>query len=326
MTDSTKRLGALERSLKRERAARKRSEELLESKSRELYTANKQLEDAYSATVEVFANLVGGRGGRSSESMRAMGHDAVALAKKMGLDGQAAQNVYLASLLCDLGKLTIPDRLIELAYVELSKAQRDIFHNHPQLAYEALLGMQPLERVAEIVLCHCELANGEGYPRRLSWDEIALEAKIVCVTKDFDGLQRGKILDAKLTDSEAKQYLVTHRSDRYSPEIVDEFLAVHAEKVTDTTADIEKRLTPQALTAGMIITRDIVNESGVLILPAGRVLHDETIERLRKLVASTSRDMLVYVISAQDAKRRAEQAALDGAPEELDSEDNPIHS
>lgn len=301
MSDAPK-PGAAERAIARERAARKRAEQLLESKSSELYAAQQQLQSAYSATVEVFANIVGGRSGRTSEDMRALGRDAMALARKLGLKSAATQDVYLAFLLCELGKLALPDELFESPYVKLSKRKRDHFHTHPQLAYEALMALPPLENVAEIILWHCEHSNGKGYPNRRDWSQMPTEAKIVAVIKDFDALQRGALLDGCLTDNEALQFLQTHKDDRYSSDIVSAFIEYHQSKVLDTTADVEQRLTPQSLVPGMILTRDLLNDNGVLILPAGRLLDETTIGKLQRLVTETGRDLLVYTIP--DAQSR----------------------
>lgn len=228
-----------ERRLARERAARKHAEELLETKSRELYAAKQKLEAAYADTVEVFANLVGGKGGRSSESMRAMGRQAMALGKQLGLDSERTQTVCLAALLCDLGKLALPDELVATPYVLLNVKQQKKFQLHPQLACESLMALAPLEAVANAILGHCEFANGRGYPNGHSAEDTLIESKIVGIIKDFDGLQRDIILDGELTESEAMEYLQAHSGERYDSAVVSAFVDLLASRTDDSVSHDE---------------------------------------------------------------------------------------
>lgn len=285
----------LERALKRERKARKRAEELLEARSRELYTSKKALEGAYSATVEVFASLVGGKSGRSSESLRRLGRSARKLARQIGLDDERSQTTYLAAILCDLGKLALPDEIVEKPVMELSRKEREQFSMHPRLAYEALIALEPLEAVATTILQHCELFDGSGYPGGLTWDEIPEESQVLCVVKDFDGLKNGILLTAELTEAEAVEYLESHKNKRYGPRIVDAFVAQIQSAAEENDSMAEQRLTPASLREGLILTRDLVNDKGALILPAGQRLSTPLIEKLRRLSEDRDVEILLYV-------------------------------
>ncbi len=283
------------RALERERRARKAAEQLLETKSRELYDSQQALRDAYAATIEVFASFVGGRGKRNAQSMRNIARLASALGEHLELSPEQKQNVYLGALLCDLGKLTLPDHLLAKSYAGMSLAERDEFETHPVKAYTALVSLPPLVEVAEIVLKHCELVNGRGYPNRCQGDEIPLPARIVGLCKDFDGLICGAVLNESLTETEARQYIITHAANRYGESLVESFCWVLDQARSERTGRIEERLTPASLEPGMTVTRDLLNEAEVLVLPAGRVLDEATIARLQQLVKYGDKELLVYV-------------------------------
>lgn len=285
--------GRLERRLAREKTARKRAEELLETRSRELFESKKALEEAYSSTVEVFASLVGGKSGRTASELRALARDARRLAELTQLSSEQAQTVYLAALLCELGKLALPDDIIAKPLTELSQAERKTFCAHPRLAYEALMVLPPLESVAKTILHHCELFNGKGYPGRLSWDDIPMESRVLCVVKDFDALRRGILLPESLTETEALEYLSGQRDVAYSAELVDRFTDMLRHRAERQEGLKEQRLAARSLRPGMCLTRDLTNDGGVLILPEGTELDDVLVEKLQSM--QSAERIVVYV-------------------------------
>jgi len=285
----------LERALKRERTARKRAEKLLETRSLELYKSNKSLQESYLATVEVFANLLGGRNNRSPESLRKLGRDAKVLANCMNLNDNQKQDIYIAGVLCDLGKLSLPDEITSKPLVKLSAKERKIFCTHPQLGHDALMALAPLEPVAQTILQHCEYYNGSGYPNRLQGNQISLSGRILCIVKDFDALLRGILLAEELSQSEAITYLRSHRGTHYDENLVDEFIGVLETSEAHNEDISEQRLTPSSLREGMLLTRDLMSNQGVMILPEGQRLSAELIGKLQRISKQRGSDILLYV-------------------------------
>ena len=292
--------GRLERRLVRERTARKRAEELLETRSRELFESKRALEEAYSATVEVFASLVGGKSGRTASDLRALARDARRLAELTGLSSEQAQTVYLAALLCELGKLALPDEVATKPLTKLTRAEREVFCSHPRLAYEALMVLPPLESVAKTILHHCELFNGKGYPDQLSWDEVSMESKVLCVVKDFDALRRGILLPESLTEAEALEYLSGQRDIAYSAELVERFAEMLEDQTGRRKLLREMRLAARSLRPGMTLTRDLTNDGGVLILPEGTQLDEVLVAKLRGMQSAGGTVVYVAMLEGVD--------------------------
>lgn len=291
----------MERALKRERLARKRAEELLENRSRELYDSKKALEASYAATVEVFASLIGGKSRRSPSDLRAIARDARSLGRILNLDAERIRVLYLSALLCDMGKLALPDSLLERPVSSFNLHEREHFHSHPKLAFDALIALKPLEHVAAVIKDHCELYDGQGYPNKRTWDEITIESKILCVIKDFDALKRGLLVDESLTELEAIEFLLSHRDKRYERSLVDEFVAMIRANNQGTRSHDELRLAARSLRPGMTLSRDLTNTQGVLILPAEYVLDEAVIEKLRAMSDTRDRSLFPYVTrSASD--------------------------
>ena len=292
--------GRLERRLARERTARKRAEELLETRSRELFESKTALEEAFSATIEVFSSLVGGKFGRSASDLRAIARDARRLAELTELSSERAQTVYLAALLCELGKLALPDDVVAKPLTKLSPAERKAFGSHPRFAYETLMVLPPLEPAAKTILHHCELFNGTGYPDRLSWDEISTESQVLCVVKDFDALRRGILLPESLTETEALEYLHSQRDVAYSAEMVDRFTAMLKGRAEHHEGLKEMRLATRSLRPGMSLTRDLANDGGVLILPEGTQLDAALIAKLQSMQSAERTVVYVAVLDGEE--------------------------
>jgi len=286
-----------ERRLERERKARNRAEELLENRSRELYEAQGQLQEAYVATVEVFSNLFITRRGREPETLRKLGRTVKAFAKYLNYKKDTLDNLKLAALLCDIGKLALPDEILSKPLSKLSKKEYENFIQHPIVSYDSLAALPPLAPAAEIILQHCELFDGKGYPNRLAANEISNEAQLLGIVKDFDALLRGRLVEDVLTATEAIDYIQSHINTRYEEQLAKKFIEFIEQ--TSSLADQleETRLTPASLKPGLVLSRDLNNNQGIMILPAGQELTAVLIDKLQNMAQSRNDELLLYVES-----------------------------
>jgi response regulator RpfG family c-di-GMP phosphodiesterase len=255
-----------------------------------LARAKQDVEDGFNATVQVFASLIQA-GTRDTASVRKIAALAEATAGVLKLSPEQRRNVHLAGLLCDLGKLALPESLVRMPVASMTDEQAAEFKRHTVHAERMLLPLKPLAAVAAILRAHNERLDGTGYPDGLAGDAIPLEAKVLHVVKDYDALMRRLILPEVLTPTEAVQYLKDHVGTWYDAKIVNAFLS--ALKATSRDDNMrEMRLSVAGLKPGMVVTRDLVGEHGVLIVPRGARLDARGIETLQRIAESTAEFVL----------------------------------
>src|SRR5205085_2925936 len=136
--------------------------------------------------------------GSHSERVAAI---AGAIAEQLGLSSAEVELVRLAGGLHDLGKLAIPEELLQKPS-SLTSAERLVIQRHPQIGHRMLdsLGLEP---VAEWVLHHHERWDGNGYPDGLAGEDIPLGARILFLAEVFDAMTYGRLYRAPLTRDEA---------------------------------------------------------------------------------------------------------------------------
>ena len=288
-TRQTEEFAALQASLEKKVAERTaevaRAAALLEQ-------AHTEMHEGFVATVEVFASLIQA-GTRDTVGVRKIAELAQATAAALGLSEAQLRNVHLAGLLCDLGKLTLHEALIHTPVAAMTAEQAAEFRQHTINAEKILLPLKPLGPVAAILRAHNERLDGQGYPDGLKGDAIPIESRVLHVVKDYDALLRKLLLPEALTPAEAVQYLNDHVGTWYDANVVAAFLKILRRSKQDDNLR-ELRVSVEGLKPGMLVTRDLVNEHGVLVVPRGRRLDAQAITSLQRLAEGTA-GFLLYV-------------------------------
>ncbi len=146
----------------------------------ELKASLERLKRTLEGTIKAFASAVEKRDPYTAGHQRRVAQLARALALEMGLDKDRVDGVYMAGLVHDIGKISIPGDILTKPG-RLTPLEFELIKDHPLVGYEILKEIDFPWPVAEVVLQHHERLDGSGYPQGLKNGEILPEARIVAV-------------------------------------------------------------------------------------------------------------------------------------------------
>lgn len=146
------------------------------------------------------------------------------LARELGLPPGGVEQVHAGALLHDLGKVGIPDAILE-SPDSLAPEERALMEEHPGKGEKILAPIEGLRALLPIVRSHHENWDGTGYPDRLAGLEIPLAARIVKVADTFDAITSSRpYRSCDLTTEEALAMMEVGRGTLFDPGLLDLFL------------------------------------------------------------------------------------------------------
>jgi len=143
---------------------------------------------------------------------------ALSIAQELNLDEDSLQNVVMASLLHDIGALSLAER-IELLQFEERIGKVNPYH-HAEAGYMLLRDFSPLARAAEFIRYHHDWWDGSG--RGFGGESIPLESHVIHLADRIDILSRER--DFSLNDApDVTDAILRYRGTMFSPDVVDAF-------------------------------------------------------------------------------------------------------
>jgi diguanylate cyclase (GGDEF)-like protein len=158
------------------------------------------------------------------------------VARRLGLGGEALDEVFRAAQLHDIGKVGIPDAILVKAG-ELTDTEWEFVRNHTILGERILQGAPALRPIARLVRASHERWDGSGYPDRLRGEEIPLGARIVSVCDAYEAMRSERTYCPAVAHEAACRELRQCAGAQFDPAVVEAFLAVVENRTDDGTVD-----------------------------------------------------------------------------------------
>ena len=187
------------------------------------------LESSIDAMVESCVRLLDLRGNETEGHGRRVTKLAVRLGERMGLAGQDLVDLRRGALLHDIGKLTLPDRLLQKAG-NLTEDEWKTMRSHTVRAHEALREVRALQGALDVPLCHHERYDGSGYPGGLRGNAIPIAARIFAVVDVWDSLLSDRSYRRSWTPEKALEHLERGAGAQFDPDVVSAFSSLLKEE------------------------------------------------------------------------------------------------
>ncbi|MBM4112172.1 MAG: HD domain-containing protein [Phycisphaerae bacterium] len=156
------------------------------------------------------------------------------LAAAAGLPGQACVEIEIAGLLHDVGKFTVPPRILGKPG-PLSPGERSLIEEHSRTGAEIVGRIAPLQWLAPWVAHHHERWDGTGYPAELSADEIPLASRAIAIVDAFDAMTEPRSYAPIRTREQAAEEILRSAGTQFDPVLASIF--VHAVLEEDEGSD-----------------------------------------------------------------------------------------
>lgn len=148
---------------------------------------------------------------------------ALRLAEALGMDASALDALKVAGLLHDLGKIGVPDAILNKKNW-LTSEEREIVQSHPQVGGNILRRAPQLDRVIPAVVSHHERWDGSGYPNGLTGEQIPLSGRILAIADSFDAMTSDRPYRKAMPFDAAISEIASNAGRQFDPNLVEIFI------------------------------------------------------------------------------------------------------
>lgn len=193
----------------------------------QLYEDMKSL---FISTVTSLANAIDAKSPWTKGHSERVMNIAAEIAREMGLSEIFVEQIKIAGLLHDIGKIGILEALLEKPD-KISDEEFPPMLQHPEKGVAILSPIEQLQDILPVIRHHHERYNGSGYPDGLKGEEIPLQARIVAVADAFDAMVSDRPYKKGLSVRKALKALEKGAGSQFDPEVVKCFLEKVADKL-----------------------------------------------------------------------------------------------
>jgi len=145
------------------------------------------------------------------------------LAQQIGLSDAEVDEVYMAGLLHDVGKIGVPESVLQKTG-KLTNEEFELMKKHPQIGARILSDVKQVKALIPGVLHHHERYDGKGYPAGLSGTNIPLMGRIICLADCFDAMTSNRTYRKALPIEVAVTEIRRCAGTQFDPSLAEAFV------------------------------------------------------------------------------------------------------
>jgi diguanylate cyclase len=176
-----------------------------------------------SATIHAVINTLFEKNPREEAHSKRVSELATRLAEALNLPASQIDRVRTAALMHDIGKIIVPDDVLDNPHELCDVARMDI-RKHPETGYRILNGTPEMSEIANTILQHHERWDGAGYPNGILGKKIDLCARIIAIADTYDAMTSARPYRDALTSEVAINEILANAGKQFDPDIAREFV------------------------------------------------------------------------------------------------------
>ncbi|WP_187694872.1 HD-GYP domain-containing protein [Fervidicola ferrireducens] len=177
------------------------------------------MKKVYLETIQALASAIEAKDPYTRGHSEQVAKLAVAIAEELKMDNDLISNVHYAALLHDIGKIGIPEPILNKP-CKLSEEEFEKIKVHPELGANIVKKVDFLLQASFFIRYHHERLSGSGYPEGLKGEEIPLGAQIIAVADVFDALTTDRPYRKAMTVEEALKEIEQASGVDFRPDVV----------------------------------------------------------------------------------------------------------
>ena len=188
-----------------------------------------KLQNTLDGAINALASVVEMRDPYTAGHQQRVAELSCAIAGEMGLSEDQVQEIHMATIVHDIGKINIPSEILSKPS-RLTEMEFNMIKTHSQAGYDILKEIEFPWPIAQIVLQHHERMDGSGYPQGLKGEEILLEARVIAVADVVEAMASHRPYRPALKIEDALEEISRNKGILYDPRAVDACLKLFTEK------------------------------------------------------------------------------------------------
>lgn len=226
---------------------------------RRLDEKTKEMERVTIQAIMTVANTVDAKDDYTKgHSMRVAAYSEL-LAQRLGWSEEEIQNIYFVAMLHDVGKIGVPDAVLNKPFM-LTDLEFRLIKGHTLMGAEILNDFKMFPNISVGAKYHHERYDGTGYPEGLKGESIPLVARVIGLVDSYDAMTSNRVYRRRLHDDAVLEELKKGKGTQWDPELVDIFIKLIEEGALEKLWMPEEDLATPIFGSGKILGATMGNE------------------------------------------------------------------
>lgn len=265
---------------------------------RTLYT---QLETNFFKTIMMFVDMMGLYDPFLGGHVKRVAILAERTGRRFQLGEKKLQELEIAGLLHDLGRMGMPEKMRDVPIKELSEKEIELLSDQTVMTQRVLSPIERLADVGVVIRSHLEWLDGRGFPDGLTKDLIPLESRILCVANAYDEVKNRRRFKqhqqaaGKSGEEMAVAHLKENSGKQFDGKVVEKLLEALEEIKLGQMGAVSVLV--GELKEGMTLADDMYSDDGRLLLAKDNQLSAIQVARIQnyhKITGAIGGKIYVY--------------------------------